>query len=201
MSELPPPVRPEPATTLPRIVYGEGREGPYIDMLIDRLEKCDLFMDAHAEEIKRLQDEQNQAMILLKDAQAALGQMPVEHLLGAADTIMTHIVVRMSDADAAEDRADDLEEEVKRLRQGWPKMCPITHRPFFMGIYHPEFGEIPTYGGPFDSYAIPGQDEHGEFDALHFDHDEGCWDEVIYSEQLWLITDAQRNAWISTEER
>ena len=69
---------------------------------------------------------------------------------------------------------------------GWwcPDRCPITLLPFFMWIEHPEFGWVPTYGGPFDSYTIPEPDIEGaagkqridiEYYRYRFDHDEGWW--------------------------
>lgn len=66
-----------------------------------------------------------------------------------------------------------------------PDRCPITFRPFFMWIEHPEKGLVPTYGGPYDSYTIPEPDmpEDGkktefhdiEFYCERYDHDEGAW--------------------------
>jgi hypothetical protein len=69
-----------------------------------------------------------------------------------------------------------------------PNRCPITMRPFFMWIEHPDLGEVPTYGGPFDSYTIPepiieeliipeGKIEFQdiEFTCHHYDHDFGGW--------------------------
>jgi predicted Zn-ribbon and HTH transcriptional regulator len=53
--------------------------------------------------------------------------------------------------------------------------CPITGRPFFMEIEHPERGLVPTYGGPFDSYTIPEVDDDREFVCERYDHDEGAW--------------------------
>lgn len=67
---------------------------------------------------------------------------------------------------------------------GWwcPDVCPITLLPFFMWIEHPEFGWVPTYGGPFDSYTIP-EPEVGkcknrfdvEYIRYRYDHDQGGW--------------------------
>ncbi|WP_261986136.1 hypothetical protein [Escherichia fergusonii] len=34
-----------------------------------------------------------------------------------------------------------------------PDICPITGRVFFMWIEHPTLGNVPTYGGPLDSYT------------------------------------------------
>lgn len=64
----------------------------------------------------------------------------------------------------------------------FPDKCPITRRPFFMVLEHPELGLVPTYGGPYDSYTIPhmeGQPDqlfHERELACHrYDHDLGSW--------------------------
>lgn len=56
-----------------------------------------------------------------------------------------------------------------------PDVCPITGRRFFLWIEHPEFGYVPTYGGPYDSYTIPTRDGDGEFSCERYDHDFGGW--------------------------
>ena len=56
-----------------------------------------------------------------------------------------------------------------------PDVCPITGRRFFLWIEHPEFGYVPTYGGPYDSYTIPTRDSDGEFSCERYDHDFGGW--------------------------
>lgn len=60
-------------------------------------------------------------------------------------------------------------------KEDYPDKCPITGLPFFMVITHPDLGDVPTYGGPYDSYTIPELDEDGDFLRERFDHDEGCW--------------------------
>lgn len=55
------------------------------------------------------------------------------------------------------------------------KVCPFTGREFFMNVVHPELGEVPTYGGPFDSYTIPVPDEDGNLRVERYDHDAGDW--------------------------
>ncbi len=95
----------------------------------------------------------------------------------------------------------------KRFKGFWcPDVCPITLLPFFMWIEHPEFGWVPTYGGPYDSYTIP-EPEDGkcknrfevEYLRYRFDHDEGGWlidevecvtERVIHEETLIKL-----NAW------
>lgn len=72
------------------------------------------------------------------------------------------------------------------MKPKWcPDRCPITFRPFFMWLEHPEKGLVPTYGGPYDSYTIPEPEmpEDGkktefhdiEFYCERYDHDEGAW--------------------------
>ncbi|ADP15360.1 hypothetical protein [Achromobacter xylosoxidans] len=63
-----------------------------------------------------------------------------------------------------------------------PPKCPITGRPFFMALEHPELGMVPTYGGPYDSYTIPhlggkpDQPWHErELLVYRYDHDLGGW--------------------------
>ncbi|WP_330983653.1 MULTISPECIES: hypothetical protein [Enterobacterales] len=67
-------------------------------------------------------------------------------------------------------------------KQWKPDTCPISGRPFFLWLDHPELGYVPTYGGPYDSFTLAEKDENGEFFAHRYDHDEGCWvdDEAVY---------------------
>ncbi|WP_088155699.1 hypothetical protein [Achromobacter xylosoxidans] len=65
-----------------------------------------------------------------------------------------------------------------------PPECPITRRPFFMTMEHPELGWVPTYGGPYDSYSIPymGGEAYQpwherELFVRRYDHDLGGWRE------------------------
>lgn len=91
--------------------------------------------------------------------------------------------------------------KLKDVDRWCPDRCPITFRPFFMWIEHPDGGEVPTYGGPFDSYTIPEPviddpvscPRHEiEFRCERFDHDLGGWIEggedpclrVIHEETL-----------------
>lgn len=70
----------------------------------------------------------------------------------------------------------------------YPAKCPITGRPYFMTLNHPQLGMVPTYGGPYDSYTIPralGEPtqrwHERELEQSHYDHDFGGWvdDETI----------------------
>lgn len=63
-----------------------------------------------------------------------------------------------------------------------PEKCPITGRPFFMTLDHPELGVVPTYGGPYDSYTIPAPEgeptdpwHERELRSERYDHDAGWW--------------------------
>ncbi|EPX1721218.1 ead/Ea22-like family protein [Escherichia coli] len=81
-----------------------------------------------------------------------------------------------------------------------PDICPITGRAFFMWIEHPELGNVPTYGGPLDSYTIPTKDGDGEFSCERYDHDFGGW---VESEclGLYLIDDEEQCRVYELEER
>lgn len=97
----------------------------------------------------------------------------------------------------------DLQDHLKRLvssaslsKQWKPEVCPITGRRFFMWIEHPELGNVPTYGGPFDSYTIPTKDSNGEFNCERYDHDVGDWLDGEYvgaqivSDEEEIVTDS-----------
>lgn len=81
-----------------------------------------------------------------------------------------------------------------------PDICPITGRAFFMWIEHPKLGNVPTYGGPLDSYTIPTKDSDGEFSCERYDHDFGGW---VESEclGLYLIDDKEQCRVYELEER
>jgi hypothetical protein len=79
-----------------------------------------------------------------------------------------------------------------------PDVCPITGLPFFMWIEHHKTGQdVPTYGGPYDSYTIPVRDKDGSYCRERYDHDLGGWltDEVedvgiqIVSDQAYVSDD------------
>ncbi|EJD6421784.1 hypothetical protein M0K99_RS19985 [Citrobacter freundii] len=97
----------------------------------------------------------------------------------------------------------DLQDHLKQLvsstslsKQWKPEVCPITGRRFFMWIEHPELGNVPTYGGPFDSYTIPTKDSNGEFNCERYDHDVGDWVDGEYvgvqivSDEEEIVTDS-----------
>ena len=91
--------------------------------------------------------------------------------------------------------------ETKAVRNQWrPDLCPITGRAFFMWIEHPTLGNVPTYGGPLDSYTIPTKDGDGEFSCERYDHDFGGW---VESEclGLYLIDDREQCRVYELEER
>ncbi|EIR5680769.1 ead/Ea22-like family protein [Escherichia coli] len=91
--------------------------------------------------------------------------------------------------------------ETNAVRNQWrPDICPITGRAFFMWIEHPTLGNVPTYGGPLDSYTIPTKDGDGEFSCERYDHDFGGW---VESEclGLYLIDDREQCRVYELEER
>ncbi|ENT2047410.1 TPA: ead/Ea22-like family protein [Escherichia coli] len=91
--------------------------------------------------------------------------------------------------------------ETKAVRNQWrPDICPITGRAFFMWIEHPTLGNVPTYGGPLDSYTIPTKDGDGEFSCERYDHDFSGW---VESEclGLYLIDDREQCRVYELEER
>ena len=75
-------------------------------------------------------------------------------------------------------------------RDWYPEACPITQRPFFMIIEHPEHGMVPTYGGPYDSYTIPERDDDGDWICERYDHDDGAWVEGWESTGLVVVKDS-----------
>lgn len=83
------------------------------------------------------------------------------------------------------DHAVSLPSTVATKDRWCPDECPITLLPFFMWIEHPTRGQVPTYGGPYDSYTIPEPDtgfmlpgsprEDIEYTRERYDHDIGGW--------------------------
>lgn len=73
-------------------------------------------------------------------------------------------------------------------KRKWPEECPITRRKFFMEIEHPDFGNVPTFGGPFDSYMIPNVDYDGDLRCERYDHDRGEWIEGGEPLAIYLTT-------------
>jgi hypothetical protein len=100
----------------------------------------------------------------------------------------THAVALNPDEETMTTTGDTAETETAatmpapEAREPWcPDVCPITGRPFFMWIEHHATGrQVPTYGGPFDSYTVPVRDADGDFVCERYDHDRGGWlvDEV-----------------------
>ena len=96
-------------------------------------------------------------------------------------------------------RAAPQQAEAVRWR---PDVCPITGKPFFMWIGHPKHGDVPAYGGPYDSYTIPVRHEDGSFCCERYDHDNGWWvtDEMhdvgvqIVSDQAYVSDEAPQQA-------
>lgn len=68
----------------------------------------------------------------------------------------------------------------RAIAKPWcPSACPVTGREFFMWLDHPEHGNVPTYGGPFDSFTLAEQDGDGTYQCLRYDHDAGEWMEAL----------------------
>lgn len=61
-----------------------------------------------------------------------------------------------------------------------PDECQITGRKFFMWIERADGRQVPTYGGPYDSFTLAQRDEQGAFWCERFDHDEGVWSDSIH---------------------
>lgn len=108
------------------------------------------------------------------------------------DKAIDHICARAEKLIAANTRAtgtgsepaDTVENDARNTP--WPE-CPITRRPFFMNVHHPEMGKVPTFGGPFDSYTIPEMDDDGELRCERYDHDAGDWVEGGEPTGLWIV--------------
>lgn len=97
---------------------------------------------------------------------------------------------------AIERRVNGTEEAPITLETLYPQKCPITRRDFFMIIEHPELGDVPTYGGPFDSYTIPEMDgepdqpfHERELFQRRYDHDAGAWVDGVETIPLRVIND------------
>ena len=105
--------------------------------------------------------------------------------------------------------ASDLSGEQRTALIPWcPDVCPITMRPFFMWIEHPDKGMVPTYGGPYDSYTIAQPDNISEarkatkwvdveFTCSRYDHDSGCW-EGEEDASIWPTIQDQFKEWLET---
>lgn len=110
----------------------------------------------------------------------------------------------VNSAHELEQRAERAERNLESAGKGFPAKCPFTGLDFFMEIEHPDYGLLPTYGGPFDSYTIPRRcDDSGDqqFERLRYDHDEGYWKEwegvplqVIDDEKLWTLEERAERA-------
>lgn len=78
-----------------------------------------------------------------------------------------------------------------------PERCPITGLPFFGMEKHPVRGWVPTYGGPFNTYTIPAQDDAGEWYREWYDHDIGAWRDTECVE----VDEPQQEQGLSAEAR
>ncbi|MEB7742462.1 ead/Ea22-like family protein [Escherichia coli] len=127
-----------------------------------------------------------------------------EHYSDPADREKQEIYISaeamLDELEAAKRHVGELSEVAAVCNQWRPDVCPITGRPFFMWIEHPTLGNVPTYGGPLDSYTIPTKDGDGEFSCERYDHDFGDW---VDSEclGLYLIDDEEQCRIYDLEER
>ncbi len=129
------------------------------------------------EELESHLREVEETKLKLASAEAELKEQAVK-FLHTINTLGTEMEIRKT----AEARVKEFE---SREPKWCPDRCPITFRPFFMWIVHPEHGMVPTYGGPFDSYTIPEPEMPNdgkktefhdiEFYCERYDHDEGAW--------------------------
>ncbi len=94
------------------------------------------------------------------------------------------------------DHTASVEQEEKQAGSLYPEFCPITREPFFMVIEHPELGQVPTYGGPYDSYTIPvmggkpGELYHERpLCRYRYDHDLGGWVDGMEEINLRIVDD------------
>lgn len=69
----------------------------------------------------------------------------------------------------------ELYELERGKEKGYPEVCPITRRKYFMELSTADGDVVPTYGGPFDSYTIPIKDDDGGWVQKRYDHDFGGW--------------------------
>jgi hypothetical protein len=58
---------------------------------------------------------------------------------------------------------------------------------------NPDGEEVPTYGGPFDSYTVPYVDDDGDLRCERYDHDAGEWVEGGEPLGVWLTTQQPLN--------
>ncbi|CAB5622229.1 hypothetical protein [Pseudomonas asiatica] len=70
--------------------------------------------------------------------------------------------------------------KTKQAAPWCPDECPITGRKFFMWIERADGIQVPTYGGPYDSFTLAERDEQGTFWCERFDQDEGVWSDSIH---------------------
>lgn len=61
----------------------------------------------------------------------------------------------------------------------YPMLCPVTGLHYWGHVTHPQYGSVPTYGGPFDTYMVPertgeiGADD--EWTVERYDQDAAQW--------------------------
>lgn len=70
---------------------------------------------------------------------------------------------------------------MNKLKYDHPSRCPVTGEPFFMMIKDDETEtELPTYGGPYNSYTLPEWDcDDQAWYRRNYDHDDGAWKDGV----------------------
>ena len=121
------------------------------------------------------------AVIALRDSQPAPVLGTIAHV-GTGKTTLTRAIA--SALRAASTDADNVTAPAGggQSHSLHTEKCPITGRPFFMTLDHPDLGRVPTYGGPYDSYTIPAPEgeptdqwHERELRSERYDHDAGWW--------------------------
>jgi len=124
------------------------------------------------------------------EAAPYLNKAAKEHITGLCALVEKQHKLLADKAGARVDTSNVDGDWTRRLAK---EFCPITKRPFFMAIEHPDLGWVATYGGPFDSFTIPEPDEDGSFRSERFDHDAGDWVEGGNPEPYELLSEREFN--------
>lgn len=114
----------------------------------------------------------------------------IAELEAERDRLLADNVALTKERDEAVIRENDLANKYT----AHPSHCPVTGRPFFMAVENESGEMVATYGGPFDSYTIPGWSvEDQEFRSQRYDHDAGYWVEGGEPYALLLVDEDEYN--------
>lgn len=112
----------------------------------------------------------------------------------AANEEALEAVRRANGGTMPEEQEREEEKRLAILKEAVEQPCPVTGKPFFMVIRHPDLGWVPTYGGPHDSWTAPERDEGDDAPfklfRYHYDHDNGSWRE--YEAMGLTVSEDQR---------